>query len=97
MLLDTLDGDTGLSFAPVGPAWHDYYVFEAMFTTLNGKVVLKLKIAPSDAVKGLRIVSSELKAEALESKLLARIRQFDFGAKDVDQMVVTWPVDFLPS
>ena len=21
--------------APVGPAWHDYYVFEAMFTTLN--------------------------------------------------------------
>ena len=29
--------------------------------------------------------------------LLARIRQFDFGAKDVDVMVVTWPVDFLPS
>ena len=28
---------------------------------------------------------------------VARIRQFDFGAKDVDQMVVTWPVDFLPS
>jgi len=21
--------------APVGTAWHDYYVFEAMFTTLN--------------------------------------------------------------
>lgn len=33
----------------------------------------------------------------LEAKLLARIRQFDFGAKDVDQMIVTWPVDFLPS
>jgi protein TonB len=45
---------------------------------------------------GLRIVSSELKAEELEGKLLARIRQFDFGAKDVDLMVVTWPVDFLP-
>ena len=64
---------------------------------LQGKVVLELKIAPSGAVEGLRIVSSELKAEALESKLLARIRQFDFGAKNVDQMVVTWPVDFLPS
>ena len=25
------------------------------------------------------------------------IRAFDFGAKDVEQMVVTWPVDFLPS
>ncbi len=64
---------------------------------LQGKVVLELKIAPSGAVEGLRIVSSELKAEELEKKLLARIRQFDFGAKDVDLMVVTWPVDFLPS
>jgi TonB family protein len=64
---------------------------------LQGKVVLELKIAPSGAVDGLRIVSSELKADELEKKLLARIRQFDFGAKDVDLMVVTWPVDFLPS
>jgi hypothetical protein len=44
-----------------------------------------------------RIVSSELKTPELESKLLARVRQFDFSPKDVDQMVVTWPVDFLPS
>ena len=64
---------------------------------LQGKVVLELKIAPDGQVQGLRIVSSELKAEELEKKLLARIRQFDFGAKDVDLMVVTWPVDFLPS
>jgi hypothetical protein len=42
-------------------------------------------------------VSSELGAAELEGKLLARIRQFDFGAKDVEQMVVSWPVDFLPS
>lgn len=65
--------------------------------SLQGKVVLELKIAPSGQVDGLRIVSSELKAEELEKKLLARIRQFDFGAKDVDVTVVTWPVDFLPS
>ena len=64
---------------------------------LQGKVVLELKIAPSGAVEGLRIISSELKAAELEAKLLARIRTFDFGAKDVAQMVVTWPVDFLPS
>ncbi len=64
---------------------------------LQGKVVLELKIAPGGEVSGLRIVSSELKAEELEKKLLARIRSFDFGAKDVDVMVVTWPVDFLPS
>ena len=65
--------------------------------SLQGRVVLELKIAPSGQVTDLRIVSSELRAGELESKLLARIRQFDFGAKDVDVMTVTWPVDFLPS
>ena len=65
--------------------------------SLQGKVVLQLKIAPSGEVVDVNIVSSELKAPDLERKLLARIRQFDFGAKDVDTMTVTWPVDFLPS
>ena len=65
--------------------------------SLQGKVVLKLTIAPSGAITDCRIESSDLHAAELEGKLLARIRQFDFGAKDVDQMVVTWPVDFLPS
>ena len=64
---------------------------------LQGKVVLEIKIAPSGQVTELRILSSELKAPELESKLLARIRQFDFGAKDVDVMIVSWPLDFLPS
>lgn len=65
--------------------------------SLQGKVVVKLTIAPSGNVVDVRVESSELKTPELEAKLLARIRQFDFGAKDVDQMVVTWPVDFLPS
>jgi TonB family protein len=65
--------------------------------SLQGKVVLELKISPEGQVDSLRIVSSELHAAELESKLLARIRQFDFGAKNVETLVVTWPVDFLPS
>lgn len=65
--------------------------------SLQGKVVLSLTIAPSGEVVDLKIASSELHAAELERKLLARIRQFDFGAKDVAQIVVTWPVDFLPS
>ena len=65
--------------------------------SLQGKVVVKLTIAPSGGVVDVRVESSELKTPELEAKLLARIRQFDFGAKDVDQMIVTWPVDFLPS
>jgi protein TonB len=65
--------------------------------SLQVKVVLELKIAPSGEVLECRIASRELNAAELERKLLARIRQFEFGAKDVEQMVVTWPVDFLPS
>jgi len=64
---------------------------------LQGKVVLKLTIAPSGGVTDLRIVSSELKLPDVEQKLLARIRTFDFGAKDVNEMVVNYPLDFLPS
>jgi len=65
--------------------------------SLQGKVVLELRIAPAGQVTDLRIVSSELRSTDLERKLLARIKQFDFGAKDVDAITVTWPVDFLPS
>lgn len=65
--------------------------------SLQGKVVLKLTIAPSGQVTDIRVESSELKAADLEGKLLARIRAFDFGAKDVNPMTVTYPLDFLPS
>jgi len=64
---------------------------------LEGKVVLNLVIAPSGEVLDCQIASSELHAPDLERKLLARIRQFDFGAKDVEQMSISWPLDFLPS
>ena len=64
---------------------------------LQGKVVLKLTIAPSGGITDLRLVSSELKMPDIEAKLLARIRTFDFGAKDVNEMVVNYPLDFLPS
>jgi len=65
--------------------------------SLQGKVVLELKIEPDGHLSGVRMVSSELHNGELEQKLLARIRLFDFGAKDVERMVVSWPVDFLPS
>src|SRR5262249_33260469 len=65
--------------------------------TLQGKVVLKLTIAPTGQVLDVQIVSSELRAPDLERKLLVRIKQFDFGARSVDTMVVTYPIDFLPS
>ncbi len=65
--------------------------------TLQGKLVVKLTISASGQVVECQLVSSELRSPELERKLLARIRQFDFGAKSVDVMVVTYPIDFLPS
>jgi TonB family protein len=65
--------------------------------TLQGKVVVKLTIASSGQVLDCQLVSSELRSPDLERKLLVRIKQFDFGARAVDTMVVTYPIDFLPS
>jgi TonB family protein len=65
--------------------------------TLQGKVILKLTIAPSGKVTSCEVVSSELRVPDLERKLVARVRLFDFGEKNVGVMVVTYPIDFLPS
>lgn len=65
--------------------------------TLRGKVVVRLIIAPSGRVTGCELVSSELRDPELERKLVARIRLFNFGAKDVGTVSVNYPIDFLPS
>jgi TonB family protein len=65
--------------------------------TLQGKVVVKLTIAPTGQVLDCQLVSSELRSPDLERKLIVRIKQFEFGARAVDTMVVTYPIDFLPS
>lgn len=63
---------------------------------LKGKIVLELTIAPSGLVTRARIVSSELNSPTLERRLLARIKTFKFGEKDVETVTVTFPVEFLP-
>ena len=44
-----------------------------------------------------RIVSSELKDEDLERKLVSRIKLFRFEAKDVAPITTTKPIDFYPA
>lgn len=63
---------------------------------LKGKVVLEFTIAPSGAVTRCRIVSSELDAPDLMEKLVARVKTFNFGEKDVEEMSLTYPIDFAP-
>jgi len=65
-------------------------------SSLAGKVVLKLTIAPSGKVTACQIISSELNSPALEHRLLARIRLFNFGAKAVVATTVSYPIDFFP-
>lgn len=65
--------------------------------SLQGKVVVEFTIAPNGSITSCRLVSSELKNPDLEQKLLARIRTLSFASEDVETLVTTYPLDFLPS
>jgi periplasmic protein TonB len=65
--------------------------------TLQGKLVLRLTIAPDGRVVDCAVVSSELADAELGGKVVARVKMFDFGAKDVDVVTITYPIDFLPA
>jgi protein TonB len=64
---------------------------------LKGKIILQLTIAPNGKVISIKVISSELNDPKLESGLVSRIKLFNFGAKNVEQMTVTYPIEFLPS
>jgi hypothetical protein len=59
--------------------------------------VFQLTIAPSGQVTAISVVSSELGDQTVESKLLVRIKMINFGAKPVDSVTLTYPIDFLPA
>lgn len=64
---------------------------------LKGKIVFEITILPSGKVSRIHVVSSELHDKALVADLAARIKQFNFGARPVETLTVTIPVEFLPS
>jgi len=64
---------------------------------LQGKMVISLTISASGKITHIELVSSELGDPELEKKLLSRIKMFNFGAKQVDDVTVTYPIDFLPA
>ena len=68
-----------------------------MDPTLEGKLVLRLTIAPSGEVTFCEIVSSELDDAELERKLVQRVKLFRFEAKDVEAITTTKPIDFFPA
>jgi len=63
---------------------------------LEGKLVLRLTIAPDGTVTECSVVSSELGDPDLEEKLVQRVMLFRFDAKDVAPVTTTKPIDFFP-
>ena len=65
--------------------------------SLEGKLVLRLTIAPDGTVTECEVVSSELGDPDLEQKLVQRVMLFRFEAKDVAPVTTTKPIDFFPA
>ncbi len=65
--------------------------------SLEGKLVLRLTIAPNGQVTMCEIISSELGDGELERKLVQRVKLFRFAAKDVEAITTTKPIDFFPA
>src|SRR5690606_33268385 len=63
---------------------------------LEGKLVLRLTIAPDGRVTFCEVVSSELGDADLEQKLVQRVMLFQFEAKNVEEITTTKPIDFFP-
>jgi TonB family protein len=64
---------------------------------LSGKMVLEFTVSPAGEVTMCRVVSSELNNPDLERKIVLRVRQFRFEAKDVEAVTTTKPIDFFPA
>ncbi|MFK7816178.1 MAG: TonB family protein [Gammaproteobacteria bacterium] len=64
--------------------------------SLQGKVVLKITIAPSGKVTSASIVSSQLGNPTLENKIIQRVKLINFGAEDVPSYTFNYPIDFYP-
>jgi hypothetical protein len=66
-------------------------------STLKGKLVMSITIAPSGRVTRCAIVDSELDAASLEKQLIALIKGIDFGKKAGVSVVTTKvPIEFFP-
>jgi TonB family protein len=65
--------------------------------SLEGKLVLRLTIAPNGQVTACEIVSSELGNPDLEQKLVQRVKLFRFESRNVEAITTTKPIDFFPA
>jgi protein TonB len=79
-----------------GALYQHYTKALRMDPTIKGKVTFELVIEPEGFVSSCKILASELNDEALESKLVNRMKLIDFGAEKVETTTTRWSIDFLP-
>jgi len=66
--------------------------------TLQGKMVLRLTIKPDGTVSACTVDSSDMDSSELDKKIAARVKKFNFGAKEgVPTITILYPIDFLPA
>ncbi|MCK4674550.1 MAG: AgmX/PglI C-terminal domain-containing protein [Gammaproteobacteria bacterium] len=66
--------------------------------TLQGKMVLRITIRPDGSVSASAIDSSDMDSPELDKKISARVKKFNFGAKEgVSTITILYPIDFLPA
>ncbi len=59
--------------------------------------MLELVIDPNGQVIECKVVATELVDDVLVSKIVNRVRLFDFGERDVSTTTINYPVHFLPT
>jgi hypothetical protein len=65
--------------------------------TLRGQMLLRLRIEPDGSVSLCELQAMDMKAPALGEQVVARVKTFDFGAKEVAPVTILYPIDFLPA
>lgn len=66
--------------------------------TLQGQMVLRLRIEPDGSVSLCELQSSDMNAPQLSAQVVDRVETFDFGAKEgVSAVTILYPIDFLPA
>lgn len=66
--------------------------------TLRGKLLLQLIIEPDGMVSMCKAESTDLASPELVAQIVARVKRFNFGAKEgVPPTTILYPIDFLPA
>lgn len=62
----------------------------------RGKIVVRLTVSPSGAVTSCTLVSSSYNDPEFEHKVIERVKLVNFGAKNVPDFTMDYPISFIP-